>query len=275
MQTPFPTPTAAGRADACTTITFQVNPDNLTSYTDEYIAQLWHISQANPAAFGDADACNLAERLAREIVRRYVSEQPPALWTHQGRHVKTPAATPEASAPASHADARTATLTPPAIGRVWPGQGGVYLGIGRGEVGQPAQHLIVATAPQAKFKGVWGEQGQDVPGAKLRFDGRANTQTMAAAGSAIAQQVLALEIDGHADYFIGSQAQLQLACANAPELFEDGCHWSSTQGSRGIAFVQNFEDGSSDWNRKGSEHRVRAFRGLTLEPLSTLARSAA
>lgn len=70
-----------------TTITFEVDTDRLSSFNDEYIAQLWHVSQANPAPFGDADACEFAEYVGREIVRRWLAATPPQLWTHQGRHI--------------------------------------------------------------------------------------------------------------------------------------------------------------------------------------------
>lgn len=70
-----------------TTITFEIDDDKLTGYTDEYIAQLWHIGQANPASFGDVQACTLVEFLGREIVRRWLAETPPELWAHQGRHI--------------------------------------------------------------------------------------------------------------------------------------------------------------------------------------------
>ena len=69
-----------------TAITFEVDTDNLEHYTDEYLAQLWHIGQANPAPFGDASACNFAEFVGREIVRRWLSGVAPALWVHQGLH---------------------------------------------------------------------------------------------------------------------------------------------------------------------------------------------
>ncbi|OIQ68187.1 hypothetical protein GALL_502270 [mine drainage metagenome] len=72
---------------AATTITFTVDASDLSRYTDEYIAQLWHIAQANPAPYGDADACDFAEHVGREIVRRWLAGTPPSLWTHQGRHV--------------------------------------------------------------------------------------------------------------------------------------------------------------------------------------------
>ena len=72
---------------ATTTITFTVDANDLSRYTDEYIAQLWHIAQANPAPHGDVDACTFAEHVGREIVRRWLANTPPSLWTHQGRHV--------------------------------------------------------------------------------------------------------------------------------------------------------------------------------------------
>jgi hypothetical protein len=70
-----------------TKITFEVDADNLESFTDAYIAQLWHVAQANPAPFGDADACNLADNVGHEIIRRWLNGTPPELWAHQARHV--------------------------------------------------------------------------------------------------------------------------------------------------------------------------------------------
>lgn len=75
-----------------TTITFTVDAAQLDTYTNEYIAQLWHIAQANPAPFGDANACDFAERVGREIVRRWLAATPPMLWTHQARHIASPQA---------------------------------------------------------------------------------------------------------------------------------------------------------------------------------------
>lgn len=72
---------------AATTITFTVDADRLDGHSDEHIAQLWHIAQANPAPHGDADACDFAEHVGREIVRRWLANTPPSLWIHQGRHV--------------------------------------------------------------------------------------------------------------------------------------------------------------------------------------------
>ena len=69
------------------TITFKVNTTGsaLASVGDEHLAQLWHIGQANPADFGDADAGVLAESVGREIILRWLKASPIALHTHQGR----------------------------------------------------------------------------------------------------------------------------------------------------------------------------------------------
>lgn len=71
-----------------TTIAFEVDGENLQSYTDQYLAALWHIGQANPAPFGDPDACRFAEHVGREIIRRFLAATGPELWHHQGRHVE-------------------------------------------------------------------------------------------------------------------------------------------------------------------------------------------
>jgi len=72
---------------AKTIIQFEVDSSDLEHCDDQYLAQLWHIAQANPAPFGDAEACDFAERVGREIIRRFVSNTRPELWHHQARHV--------------------------------------------------------------------------------------------------------------------------------------------------------------------------------------------
>jgi len=72
---------------AKTIIQFEVDGSDLEHWDDQHLAQLWHIAQANPAPFGDAEACDFAERVGREIIRRFVSNTRPELWHHQARHV--------------------------------------------------------------------------------------------------------------------------------------------------------------------------------------------
>lgn len=69
-----------------TTISFDVDTDALQHHSDEYLAQLWHISQANPAPFGTADACTFAAHVGREIIRRWLDGVEPSLCAHQAIH---------------------------------------------------------------------------------------------------------------------------------------------------------------------------------------------
>jgi hypothetical protein len=73
---------------SATSIKFEVNSDDLPSMDNTLLAQFWHIAQANPAPFGDPQACEFAEQVGREIIRRWVGAASPALWTHQARHVQ-------------------------------------------------------------------------------------------------------------------------------------------------------------------------------------------
>jgi hypothetical protein len=69
-----------------TAITIVVDTDSLSGYDDRYIAQLWHVAQANPAPLGDRDACDLAGALGAEIMRRWLAKAPVELYTHMPSH---------------------------------------------------------------------------------------------------------------------------------------------------------------------------------------------
>ena len=66
------------------TISFEL--DALPNYSDTFLAQLWHVAQANPAPITDHAAGEIAENIGREIIRRWLKSAEPALWNHQGRH---------------------------------------------------------------------------------------------------------------------------------------------------------------------------------------------
>ncbi|CAJ0819201.1 hypothetical protein LMG19087_03687 [Ralstonia wenshanensis] len=68
-----------------TTITFNIDTDRLQSYSDEYIAALWHIAQVNPAPHADHDAGVLVEHIGREIILRWLRGVPVPVWNVQGR----------------------------------------------------------------------------------------------------------------------------------------------------------------------------------------------
>ncbi|WP_228895657.1 DUF1566 domain-containing protein [Acidovorax sp. Leaf73] len=127
--------------------------------------------------------------------------------------------------------------------------------------------LIVADAAH-DVTGTWGEYGQDVPGAKGP-DGAANTQAMAAAGSPIVQAVRALNIEGHADWFIPSRMQMLALYETSPDLFDkDSWYWTSSQYSRSHAWCQDFEYGSSSASDEDDELRARPVRSIQLQPFT-------
>lgn len=69
-----------------TTISITIDSDDLSMVTDEYLAGLWHVSQANPAPMEDREAGAIAELIGREIICRFLRNTPPSLWNHQGKH---------------------------------------------------------------------------------------------------------------------------------------------------------------------------------------------
>lgn len=160
--------------------------------------------------------------------------------------------------------ARAGATQPPALGEIWPGQGGRYVGILPALGDRPAQYMI-ASDQEAKL--TWGPYSE-VDGAGSRHDGRANTKALLAAGGKdfpAARWCADALIERHADFHLPSQAELFLASLYAPQVFsKDSWYWSSTQVDRHNAFVQHFANGISYWNFKGYECRVRAVRWIQL-----------
>lgn len=69
-------------------ITVSVDIANLPSFTDDYLASLWHVSQINPAPFGDEAACELADAIRTEMIRRWLAAVPAPLHSHSWDHVE-------------------------------------------------------------------------------------------------------------------------------------------------------------------------------------------
>lgn len=156
-------------------------------------------------------------------------------------------------------------LVPPRVGEHWSGQGGIYAGIVRGRDGAPDYHLVLATAPESIFtKRAIGTYGTDVTGAASEHDGLANTLAYAAAGSDLCREILALEIDGHKDFYLPSRVEARLLWCNLPEQFEKEWYLTSTQYSSGNAWFQFFYDGNQISGDKKVEARARAVRRLML-----------
>lgn len=160
----------------------------------------------------------------------------------------------------------TAHLTLPAPGTKLPALGGT-LGAYMAQADGTVRALIVAPAKH-DCKGIWGEYGQDVPGAH-GIDGMASTVAMAEAGSVIATTVRSLVIDGYDDWHIPSQLELLALYTQAPRLFnKNEWYWSSTQYSRYGACCQDFEYGRSRADGKYYHRRARAVRSVQLQDLS-------
>lgn len=160
-------------------------------------------------------------------------------------------------------------LTPPAMGDYWIGQGGRYICTLPALMGMPARHLI---AGEGEAEDPTFGPRDDVPAATSQIDGAANTTALLATGKdhPAAQWARAYSADGHTDFFLPAKLDLVMAHICVSQLFKkSGWYWTSTQGSRYSAFVQDFEDGGSDWGSKGSGHWVRAFRVIPLDPLNT------
>ena len=151
--------------------------------------------------------------------------------------------------------------TRPNIGEYWQGQGGIYVGRGRGRDGGRDYSLILPTDKSTIFeKRSLGTYGTDVTGAASDHDGMANTIALAIAGSNLCVEALSVEIEGHKDFYLMSRTDLQLCWANVPELFEKEWYLSSTQCSITTAWLQDFSDGHTYHHDKRSEARARLCR---------------
>jgi len=72
------------------------------------------------------------------------------------------------------------------------------------------QFGLIVAPKAAETKGKWLNSYTLAPDTNSFFDGLANTQGMAAAGSAIAKTVLALDTNGQTDWYIPSRDELEL-----------------------------------------------------------------
>lgn len=156
-------------------------------------------------------------------------------------------------------------LTPPRIGQQWPGQGGVYAGLIRGEGDQPDYYLIVANEEAEGLE--FGGYGKTVDGTNSSLDGAANTQALITSEHAhpAAEWAAKHTADGHSDFYLPSRNELRLCYANAPEPFsKDDWYWSSTQDSAHYAWMQYFDDGYQGWSHECHEYRVRPVRRIQL-----------
>ncbi len=152
-------------------------------------------------------------------------------------------------------------ITLPRIGTLWPEQGGIFIGVCPSQNGQPDYALIAPANPRALLENVqWGPYGVEIADADSDWDGKSNTTAMADAASELAGAILDLEIDGHHDFYLPARHELRMIKLVAPTLIEKDWHWTSTQYSATITYVQYFADGYQSNCCKDSKYRARVVR---------------
>ena len=157
-------------------------------------------------------------------------------------------------------------LIPPAIGQHWHGQGGTYVGVIRGEDGNPDYHLVAPVHAQIASI-TYGGHGKRTDGANYRRDGMANTKALLASGTEHPAALWASEqeSEGHRDLYLPAQAEAFLCWANIPEQFNDKGWWiTSTQGGPTSAWIQYFVDGSQHGDYKVTARPAFAVRRILI-----------
>ncbi|MGI5286593.1 hypothetical protein ACQEVF_25095 [Nonomuraea polychroma] len=80
-------PAESPMLDTAVEISIRISNSELSGHTDAYLAMLWHAIQAAPADFEHSEVGRVAEHIGREIIRRWLREVKPEMWSQQGSHV--------------------------------------------------------------------------------------------------------------------------------------------------------------------------------------------
>lgn len=148
----------------------------------------------------------------------------------------------------------------PAIGAIWPGQGGIYAGIRQYADG--LRHVVFSAEDVGEHQ--WGAYDVEVE-ASSRFDGRINSQVLTANVAHTAASAAAnYTADGLTDFYLPSIGELSHGWQFIPEHFKLDWHWSSTQRSANNAFLMYFVNGSQYNSGKSNELRVRPVRSFPI-----------
>ena len=120
------------------------------------------------------------------------------------------------------ATAKALPVTPvSAIGKAYGG--GFVTGV---TVENGQRYLNITAGAAHELKGAWGARSVIIEGASSFTDSRSNTESMAAAGSELAQKVLALEIGGHTDWAIPARDVQELQYRHFKPTAEENYCWN-------------------------------------------------
>lgn len=116
--------------------------------------------------------------------------------------------------------AAQAATTLPEIGQPYGGGfvSGYYMQDGK-------RHVSITAGAAHELVGEYGEYGVKIEGADSLTDSHANTEAMAASGSELAQQVLALEIGGYNDWAIPARDVQELQYRNLKPTTDENYCW--------------------------------------------------
>lgn len=143
----------------------------------------------------------------------------------------------------------------PPIGEYWPGQGGIYNGDFRGDDGVVFGQIMGREEDIGTAR--WAPNGVR----QLSYwDGVENTRQLLSDCPA-AKLASDYTADGHTDFYLPAQRELQFACANVRHLFDKpSWYWTSTPNGESYAWVVDFENGGTLGSHRYNEFRVRPFR---------------
>ena len=65
------------------TISIEIDTNSLKSVEDSYLEQLWYVANISARA-GNTLGIKVSEDVIAEIVRRWLTSQPPSAWAHIG-----------------------------------------------------------------------------------------------------------------------------------------------------------------------------------------------
>jgi hypothetical protein len=126
----------------------------------------------------------------------------------------------------------------PRLGAEWPGQGGIFAGLVRGQDGAPDYLLILGP----------------------EFDGELNWQKAM-------DWAADLEVDGYKDFTLPTRYEQSVLFGNAKDQFQPEWYWSCKQHAEGAdyAWMQDFGRGNQGGYRKDNDWRARAVRRLIIQ----------